>query len=75
MFEVKEQELIEKYEAITREKIEDAVNKLNDDRARERKELLRQQKAEIDLMKKKLSEDTDVGYIITLNIKFLLIFF
>lgn len=58
----KENEFIEKYEAITREKIDEAVDKLNNDRAKEKKDLLKQQRAELDLIRKKSQEDLNVKF-------------
>ena len=71
IIENKENEFIEKYETITREKIEDAINSLNNERAKEKKESLRQQRAELEIIKKKSQDDLNVTFIFEYSINFI----
>jgi hypothetical protein len=61
IFEIKEEDLAKKHEIEARERIESAVAKLSNERAKERKDFIRQQKAEIEILRKQSIDDIDVS--------------
>lgn len=58
--ESKEEEFKKKYEAEADERVENVVSRLNAERAKEKKDLLRQQRAEIEMLKKQTLQEMEV---------------